>query len=286
MKRTILIIMLLCAALVIAGCSCKHKETYVKGVVEATCAREGYTGSKYCKECDELVEMGDKKPMTEHTPGEIEGVIEATCTEEGYTGDIKCAVCGEVLTAGEAVPAAGHVPGEVEGVIEASCTEEGYTGDIKCTVCGEVVEAGEVIAAAGHVPGEVEGAVEATCTEDGYTVDIRCEVCGEIVEEGVVLPATGHSFDDGECEICGEPDPDAAVEEPEVVAEDAGLYLFGKLMYTWDELIEKGFVEVDDDVIVDVTSALKGRLVAPVEITAVADGVIEETKIEEVVIYE
>ena len=125
MKRTILIIMLLCAALVIAGCSCKHNETYVKGVVEATCAREGYTGSKYCKECDELVEMGDKKPMTEHTPGEIEGVIEASCTEEGYTGDIKCAVCGEVLTAGEAVPAAGHVPGEVEGVFEATCYEDG-----------------------------------------------------------------------------------------------------------------------------------------------------------------
>ena len=209
-------------------------------------------------------------------PGEIEGAVEATCTEDGYTGDVKCTVCGEAVEAGEAVAAAGHVPGEVEGAVEATCTEDGYTGDIKCTVCGEVVEAGETVAAAGHVPGEIEGAVEATETEDGYTGDVKCTVCGEILEKGEAIAVI---------EVVEEEEP---VEEPEeeVVVEEAGLYLFGKLMYTWEELIEKGFVTVEGDVIVDAASALKGRLVAPAEITGVADGVIEETKIEEIVIYE
>ncbi len=59
-----------------------------------------------------------------------------------------------------------------------------------------------------HEHTEVRDAKEATCTEDGYTGDTWCLDCQTMIAEGEVIPADGHSYVDGECEHCGEADPD------------------------------------------------------------------------------
>lgn len=58
----------------------------------------------------------------------------------------------------------------------------------------------------------------ATCTENGNEEYWTCKNCGkcfsdaegktEIELDYIQIPATGHNFVNGECEICGELDPD------------------------------------------------------------------------------
>ena len=79
----------------------------LKGVKEATCTEEGYTGDTVCKWCDKVLEAGKTIEKKAHTPEEVAAVA-ATCTETGLTAGSKCSVCGEVLTAQEVVPELGH----------------------------------------------------------------------------------------------------------------------------------------------------------------------------------
>lgn len=58
-----------------------------------------------------------------------------------------------------------------------------------------------------HTNFEMQNAFDATCTTNGYTGDKYCLDCKEVVEEGEVIPA-GHKYVDGECENCGEPEPE------------------------------------------------------------------------------
>ena len=59
-----------------------------------------------------------------------------------------------------------------------------------------------------HEHTEVRGAEESNCTEDGYTGDTWCLDCQTMINEGETIPANGHNYVDGECEDCGEADPD------------------------------------------------------------------------------
>ena len=52
-----------------------------------------------------------------------------------------------------------------------------------------------------------------TCTETGLTEGKKCSVCGEIITAQQTIPASGHDFEDGNCTVCGEADPDYV--EPE-----------------------------------------------------------------------
>lgn len=45
-----------------------HAETEIKGAVEATVDKEGYTGDKVCKACGKIVEQGKKIPMKDPEP--------------------------------------------------------------------------------------------------------------------------------------------------------------------------------------------------------------------------
>ena len=228
-KLWMLLALLTAAALLLTGCACKHEETTLVNIVNATCTEDGYSGDVQCTSCNEIIREGVVVPATGHTPGEPEGAAEPTCTEDGVTDTVKCAVCGEVITAGEAIPATGHTPGEPEGAAEPTCTEDGATGTISCTVCGEVITESEAIPATGHTPGEPEGTAEPTCTEDGATGTVSCTVCGEVVTESEAIPA-GHDFADHVCTRC-------AWREP-------GLYVEGELVKTWDELEADGTVTV------------------------------------------
>ena len=130
----------------------------------------------------------------------------------------------------------GHTWNEGEVQAEATCEEAGsmlYT----CTVCGETKE--EEIPANGHACALVEE-TPATCTEDGNIAYLRCGSCGklfskeayeeteELVElsaEDVVIPAAGHQFEDGECIICEEEDPDYVPPMPFDDVTDGAFYV-------------------------------------------------------------
>ena len=160
MKRGFLVIALLCMALLLTGCACKHPETDMKGAVDATCTQEGYTGDTVCLKCEATVKKGEVIPMLDHTPGEKVNVQMTTCEQDGYTGDILCKVCGAELEKGEVIQTVGHQPGDRYHVVEPTCTRDGYTGQVDCMVCYQTMEADERIPALGHTWGEPHDVVE------------------------------------------------------------------------------------------------------------------------------
>ena len=169
-----------------------HIHNYVGEVTkEPTCTEPGektYTcdcGDSYTEEIPAkghhyengtCTDCGDKDPNHEHKYTE-KVTKEPTCTEEGektYTCD-----CGDSYT--EKIPAKGHnyVDGECE-----HCGDKDPNHEHKYT---EKVTK------------------EPTCTEEGektYTCD-----CGDSYTEKI--PAKGHNYIDGECEHCGDKDPNA-----------------------------------------------------------------------------
>ncbi len=311
-KRLVLTALLVCAVMWLAGCGCKHENTYVPNYIEpvcqldgytgdtwcsdcnkqiatgeaipalehnasplllaapATCSAEGYTGHVVCELCGETLQPGETIPMLEHTPVVV-NAAEASCAADGHTGDTVCSVCKTVLAAGEVIPAFVHTPGERVNMQDASCVVEGYTGDVLCTVCGKVLEKGEAIPMTEHTPGdlynakeptcvsigytgsasctwcqqtviyseeiprtehpwgELEGVVAPTCTQIGYTGDRTCTVC-QTKEKGEEIPREPHSYVDNVCTACGWMTP--------------GLYNGGELVFTWQQLVDNGLIEV------------------------------------------
>lgn len=214
--------------------STNHGETEIRDAVEATCGTDGYTGDIYCKDCGVKVTAGTVIPATrEHIyVTEIERV-EADCTTDGYV--IMACDCGAEQK--NSLPAIGHNYNTI--IVAPTCTEEGYTthtcancGDsyvdtytdatghshvvtdskaATCTEdgyitytcrCGDTYN--EVIEATGHDYDSV--VTEPNCTEQGYTTH-TCR-CGDSYVDSYTEP-NGHSYVDGECEHCGEADPDA-----------------------------------------------------------------------------
>lgn len=112
---------------------CEHKNTEVRGRIEADCTTAGYTGDTYCTDCGALIAGGEEIPAVGHSYDEGTVTKEATADEEGiitYT----CTVCGETMT--EAIPkleetVAKSVP---QITFSAECTED---GKIKLTGCFE-----------------------------------------------------------------------------------------------------------------------------------------------------
>lgn len=72
--------------------SCLHKKTILKNQVTATCMEVGYTGDKYCADCDKLISLGKELPSTDHI-FYIKNKKDATMYENGYSGDTYCKTC-------------------------------------------------------------------------------------------------------------------------------------------------------------------------------------------------
>lgn len=214
-------------ALTLSACGCKHETAFVRDALEATCTEDGYTGDRYCPECEKIIEKGEALPASGHTE-DRRGIQEATCQKEGYTGDVYCAVCGERLLMGEIIEKLPHTEERI-GVQEATCAQDGFTGNAICSVCSETLERGEKIERPPH-DWEVSNSFEATCLKQGYEGDLRCRVCGT-ERQGEALPFKDHSFEDGVCTECGWLTP--------------GLYIDGELVYTWEELEENNYVTVN-----------------------------------------
>ena len=53
-----------------------------------------------------------------------------------------------------------------------------------------------------------KGAVAPTCTQPGAEDSTYCDSCDALLAQGAVIPAAGHKFENGQCTVCGEKDPD------------------------------------------------------------------------------
>lgn len=75
---------------------CTHKNSEVRGKIEASCTQKGYTGDVYCKDCEELISTGQSTAALGHDyVGKV--TKQPTVTQEGvktYT----CSRCGTSYT--------------------------------------------------------------------------------------------------------------------------------------------------------------------------------------------
>ena len=151
----------------------------VKDAKDATCKELGYTGDKYCSDCNNLVQMGEYIPTIPHTE-EVIPAVAATCTKTGLTEGKKCSVCGETLVAQETVQAKGHTPGEAkeENRVEATCTSNGsYNLVVRCKDCDSIISSeSKTIEKLPHTYGDWTVTKEATCVAKGEERR-KCENC-------------------------------------------------------------------------------------------------------------
>ncbi len=70
--------------------TCQHSNTELRGEQAATCVNGGYTGDRYCTDCDELISEGSQTSATgEHTHGEWK------LDDDGVSYVCSCTVCGD-----------------------------------------------------------------------------------------------------------------------------------------------------------------------------------------------
>ena len=103
--------------------------TELRGKVDATCQKDGYSGDLYCKDCGEKIESGHILKATGHRGGT------ATCSKKAV-----CAVCKEEYGS---VNPSGHTT-VVKNAKQATLTESGYSGDVYCKDCGTLLQKGTV----------------------------------------------------------------------------------------------------------------------------------------------
>ena len=288
MKKVLLVLIMVGLVVILTACACKHENTEIKDVKNATCTEEGYSGDTYCLDCNKTIQKGESVPALGHTAGEATNVVEPTCIEEGYTGDVFCDTCGILLAEGTRINKVEHTQGERIGFYEPSCSDSGYTGDVFCIVCGELLEQGEEIPKIAHTEGNLINAYAPTCTIEGYSGDVFCSVCGELLIAGEMIPAKGHDLSepyniveatcilkgyagDRKCKVCGEEIEGNYTERKEHQFSSnectncgwkkPGLYVDGKMQFAWDELVNLGYVTVEDGGLVEISDAVPGCLV-------------------------
>ena len=175
-----------------------HKNKVLKNARQATCAKAGYTGDTYCKDCNAKLSSGKTIAKKAHTWDAGKVTKKATCTVKG-TKTYTCKICKATKTS--SIAATGHRHTELRNVKKATCGQEGYTGDTYCKDCKAKVSSGKVIAKTPHENKIVKFAKESTCKSEGYTGDIFCYDCGSLIEEGAVIDKLEHIWDSGKITV-------------------------------------------------------------------------------------
>lgn len=118
------------------------------GYKEATCISEGYTGDRYCEDCQKVVSKGNTIVInkTNHKNTEIQNEKEATCSTVGYTGDTYCKDCKTLISKGKDIDTepTNHRWYILKNEIKATTTTQGYSGDKYCFECDAFMEKGKV----------------------------------------------------------------------------------------------------------------------------------------------
>ncbi len=167
-----------------------HVNTEIRGAVAATEEAEGYTGDKWCLDCNQMIEEGTVVAKLDHTHAMVKTEAKAaTCEEDGNIEYYTCSKCGKryndelgtrELTDEEIIiEASGH-----SYSTEWKSDADGHWHE--CT-CGERSDEGT------HTFGDWMIIKEATATEDGSR-ERECSVCGYVQTE--TIRGTGGALED------------------------------------------------------------------------------------------
>ena len=188
MKKTILVICVLCLLTVFSACQKPCEHTYIEeSTLSATCTAPG-TKTYTCTLCNDS--YTEEIPMIEHSFGAAKVTKEATCTAPG-TKTHTCTMCNDSYA--EEIPMIEHSFGAAKVTKEATCTEEGEKS-VTCEACGVSVVS-ETIMKIDCIYTTVTQK-QNTCIDDGMLIH-TCSMCGSIKEEKT--KATGHNWESATC---------------------------------------------------------------------------------------
>ena len=167
-----------------------HVNTEIRGAVAATEEAEGYTGDKWCLDCNQMIEEGTVVAKLDHTHAMVKTEAKAaTCEKDGNIEYYTCSKCGKrysdelgtrELTDEEIIiEASGH-----SYSTEWKSDADGHWHE--CT-CGKRSDEGT------HTFGDWTIIKEATATEDGSR-ERECSVCGYVQTE--TIRGTGGALED------------------------------------------------------------------------------------------
>ena len=175
----------------------KHSGPFeLRDVRAATCTERGYSGNRYCTECDRIAQKGSSTPSLHEIAGNSKLINEVKpgCTTAGYSGDQQCtAGCGQILRYGHVVNKLGHdwdggkpaTQGKSEGILytcqRADCGETRFVRSPAATGYTVTVIKGTASVAAGTpITDKIEQNTVVTVTADAPEA-------GKVFDKWVVL---------------------------------------------------------------------------------------------------
>ena len=164
------------------GNKCEHNNTVINNKTDATCGKAGYTGDKFCNDCNKTIEAGKTISATgNHSFSAWE------INEEQGNKTRTCTVCQKKETASITAEECTHSKTELVNVRVADCKNDGYTGDERCVGCKQIMKYGQQIPSTGdHGYSEMIIVTAPTIDQNGVGKHV-CEGCGDSYE--VEIPA-------------------------------------------------------------------------------------------------
>ena len=191
-----------------------HKNTEIRGATDPTCCEAGYTGDKWCTDCNTKIESGSEITSTgNHT--DVDGKWESDGTNHWHTcyfgtkfditahngGEATCkspAECSECGHSYGPLDANNHKGTTyLKNQKEATCFEEGYTGDIYCSDCNEKIADGQSIAKNAHNPASVW-----TTNEHDHWKECQTVGCGNVIDKAAHSGGEATCVSKAVCEVC------------------------------------------------------------------------------------
>ena len=191
-----------------------HKNTEIRGTTDPTCCEAGYTGDKWCTDCNTKIESGSEISSTgNHT--DVDGKWESDGTNHWHTcyfgtkfditahngGEATCkspAECSECGHSYGPLDANNHKGTTyLKNQKEATCFEEGYTGDIYCSDCNEKIADGQSIAKNAHNPASVW-----TTNEHDHWKECQTVGCGNVIDKAAHSGGEATCVSKAVCEVC------------------------------------------------------------------------------------
>ncbi len=174
-----------------------HVNTELRGVVAAECEKPGFSGDKYCKDCNTKLESGSETAALEHVYTNYVYNNDATCTADGT----KTAECDNNCGKKDTIDAAGTmIPHSFTNYVsngDAKCEKDG-TKTAKCDYnCGAektVTDEGSALAHdyTGTVKDNEDGTHEFLCKNGCGTYGAKVD-CSTWTPDG----------DNCKCTVCG-----------------------------------------------------------------------------------
>ena len=166
-------------------------KTELKGVVEATCTQEGYSGDIYCADCGDLLQAGSVIPATGHSLERVDRV-EPTHTSAGNIAYWQCTACGALFADEEGMgplSAADVVLEQIPHSFGQAWVSDA-TGHWHVCLCGARSDVEQ------HTFGDWVTTKEATQTQAGSRQRV-CTLCGYVETEALAPLVSGGGGDNG-----------------------------------------------------------------------------------------